>query len=89
MSFYRTVRPWGFWKPVHERVMKADPSFQPNKRFGLDMFNVAVGIIGQLCLTVLPMYIVLGMQLPLIVTLILIIIIVFILKRTWWNKLEN
>ena len=88
-NFYKTVRPWGFWRPVHARVVAADPSFQPNKRFGLDMFNVLLGIIGQLCLTVLPMYIVLGMQLPLLVTLILIIIIVFILKRTWWNKLEN
>jgi solute:Na+ symporter, SSS family len=88
-NFYKTVRPWGFWKPVHERVIKADPSFQANKRFGLDMFNVALGIIAQLCLTVLPMYIVLGMQLPFVITLVLIIIIVFILKRTWWNKLEN
>jgi solute:Na+ symporter, SSS family len=88
-NFYKTVRPWGFWKPVHERVVKADPGFQPNKRFGLDMFNVLLGIIGQLCLTVLPLYIVLGMQLPLLVTLVLIIVIVIILKRTWWNKLEN
>ena len=53
------------------------------------MFNVLLGMIGQLCLTVLPMYVVLGMQLPLIVTIILILIIGMILKRTWWNKLEN
>ena len=66
-----------------------DPGFQPNKRFGLDMFNVVLGIIGQLCLTILPMYIVLGMQLPLIVTLALITIIVLILKKTWWNKLDE
>ncbi|HKP32718.1 MAG TPA: sodium:solute symporter family protein, partial [Chitinophagaceae bacterium] len=88
-DFYRTVRPWGFWKPIHDQVVAEDPDFKPNKRFGLDMFNVAVGIIGQLCLTILPMYIVLGMQLPLFVTIALIIIIVLILKRTWWNKLEN
>src|SRR5688572_1577564 len=88
-SFYKTVRPWGFWKPVHARVVEADPTFQPNKRFGLDMFNVVLGIIAQLCLTVLPIYLVLGMQMPLIITLILITIIVLILKRTWWNKLEN
>jgi hypothetical protein len=88
-SFYKTVRPWGFWKPVHARVVEADPSFKPNKRFGLDMFNVVLGIIAQLCLTILPIYIVLGMQMPLIITLILITIIVLILKRTWWNKLEN
>lgn len=88
-NFYKTVRPWGFWKPIHDQVIAEDPNFQPNKRFGLDMFNVVVGIIGQLCLTILPMYIVLGMQLPLFITIALIIIIVLILKRTWWNKLEN
>jgi heme/copper-type cytochrome/quinol oxidase subunit 4 len=53
------------------------------------MFNVALGIVAQLCLTILPMYIVLGMQLPLIVTLVLITIIVLILKKTWWNKLND
>ena len=88
-KFYKTVRPWGFWKPVHEKVVAEDPSFQANKRFGLDMFNVALGIVAQLCLTILPMYIVLGMQLPLIVTLVLITIIVLILKKTWWNKLND
>lgn len=88
-KFYTTVRPWGFWKPVHQKVIIDNPSFQPNKRFGLDMFNVVLGIIAQLCLTVLPMYIVLGMQLPLAVTIILIVIIVIILKKTWWNKLSD
>src|SRR6185436_9579963 len=27
-KFYSTVRPWGFWKPVHEEVMKENPGFQ-------------------------------------------------------------
>jgi hypothetical protein len=88
-KFYKTVRPWGFWGPVHARVVAEDPGFQPNKRFGLDMFNVALGIIAQLCLTILPMYIVLGMHLPLVITLVLITIIVIILKKTWWNKLDD
>jgi Na+/proline symporter len=88
-SFYKTVRPWGFWKPVHEQVMKEDPAFEPNRRFKLDMFNVVLGIIGQCCLTILPMYLVLWMKLPLLVTVIILVIIVLILKRTWWNKLEN
>ena len=60
-----------------------------NKRFGLDMFNVVLGIIAQLCLTALPMYLVLGMQTPLWVTIILIAAIALVLKKTWWNKLEN
>jgi len=88
-KFYSTVRPWGFWKPIHELVIKENPEFIPNKRFTLDMFNVIVGIIGQLCLTILPMYLVLWMKLPLLITVILLVIIVFILKKTWWNKLED
>ena len=88
-SFYKTVRPWGFWKPVHALVVADDPSFKANKRFKLDMFNVVLGIVGQLCLTILPMYFVLQMQSELWITIALTAIIVLILKRTWWNKLED
>jgi len=88
-KFYKTVRPWGFWKPVHEMVIKDDPSFEPNRRFKLDMFNVVLGIIAQLCMTLLPMYIVLSMHLPLLITIIILTLIILILKRTWWDKLED
>jgi hypothetical protein len=88
-KFYSNVRPWGFWKPVNAEVMKDDPSFEANKRFKLDMLNVVLGIIAQCCLTILPMYIVLWLKLPLLITVIILLIIVMILKRTWWNKLEN
>ena len=88
-TFYTTVKPWGFWQPVHQLVMEENPSFQPNKRFGLDMFNVVLGIIAQCCLTLLPMYLVLWMKLPLLVIIIVLLIIIFILKKTWWNLLED
>jgi len=88
-KFYKQVKPWGFWKPVHEKVIEEDPSFVPNKRFKLDMFNVVLGIIAQSCLTILPMYLILWMKLPLLITIIILGIIVVILKKTWWNKLEN
>jgi SSS family solute:Na+ symporter len=88
-KFYSTIRPWGFWKPVHVQVIAEDPAFQPNRRFKLDMFNVVLGIIAQCCLTILPMYIVLWLKLPLLITVIILFIIIMILKRTWWDKLEN
>lgn len=88
-KFYITVRPWGFWKPVHEQVTAENPNFQPNKRFKLDMFNVVLGIIAQCCLTILPMYVVLWLKLPLLITVLILAVIVMILKKTWWNKLEN
>lgn len=88
-NFYKTVRPWGFWKPVHESVVADDPGFQPNKRFKLDMFNVVLGIIAQCCLTLLPMYLVLWMKLPLLIIVAILAVIIFILKKTWWDKLED
>lgn len=88
-SFYKTVRPWGFWKPIHQMVVNEDPSFIANKRFKLDMFNVVLGIIAQLCLTILPLYVVLWMKLPLLITVLILAMIIIILKKTWWNKLEN
>lgn len=88
-KFYSTVKPWGFWKPVHDEVVKEDLSFEPNRRFKLDMLNVVLGVIAQCCLTILPMYIVLWLKLPLLITVGILVIIVLILKRTWWDKLEN
>jgi len=88
-KFYGTVKPWGFWQPIRQMVVADDPSFQPNKRFKLDMFNVVLGIIAQCCLTILPMYVVLWMKLPLLITVIILAIIIVILKKTWWNKLED
>jgi Na+/proline symporter len=88
-SFYKTVRPWGFWKPVHQLVVADDPNFVANKRFKLDMFNVLLGIIAQLCLTILPMYLILGFTTALMITAAMLLIIVIILKKTWWDKLEN
>jgi solute:Na+ symporter, SSS family len=88
-KFYRTVRPWGFWKPIERMVLAENPSFEPNKRFKLDMFNVSLGVCAQICLTLLPMYLILWMKTPLLISIIILAVIIAILKRTWWNKLEN
>jgi len=88
-SFYKTVRPWGFWKPVHEKVLKEDPAFVGNKNFRLNAFNIALGMIGQMCLTILPMYVVLWLKLPLLITAGILLIIIVILKRTWWDRLNE
>jgi Na+/proline symporter len=89
VSFYKTVKPWGFWAPVHEVVLVNDPGFKANKNFRLDMFNVVLGIIAQLCLTILPMYLITRMNLQVLAVVAILIVIGVVLKRTWWDKLEN
>jgi SSS family solute:Na+ symporter len=88
-SFYTNVRPWGFWEPVKKIAIANDPSFQPNKNFKLNMFNVVIGTIAQCCLTILPMYLVLGQHSPLLITIAILAVMMLILKRTWWNKLKE
>lgn len=87
--FYRTVRPWGWWKPVHEQVMAETPDFVPNKKFGLDMFNVVIGIVAQVTLTLLPIYAVLAMKTPLIITVVILALALLILRKTWWKRLDE
>lgn len=53
------------------------------------MFNVVLGIIAQLCLTIFPMYLITGMYSPLWATVGILTLIIFILKKTWWDKLED
>lgn len=88
-SFYKTVRPWGMWGPVRDMVMAEDPEFEPNKNFKLNMFNVVLGVIAQLCLTILPMYLVLHQKIPMAIAASILFVIIVILKKTWWNKLNE
>jgi len=89
LSFYKTVRPWGFWQPVYQAALADDPQLQPNRNFKLDMFNVSLGIIAQLGLTILPMYAITHMNTHLWIVVAVLAVIGLILKRTWWDKLED
>ncbi len=88
-SFYKNVKPWGFWKPIQEKVMAEDPSFERNKDFGRDMFNIVVGIIAQTTLMIFPIYIVLKKMVPMGISLAIIAVCFIIMKRTWWDTLPN
>ena len=89
MKFYRQVRPWGFWKPVHEKVVAADPGFKSDADFKRDMFNIVIGIIWQTSLIVLPLYIVIRERKSMIEAIVVLAITSLILKKTWWNKITD
>lgn len=88
-NFYRKVRPWGFWGPIHDKVMQETPSFISNKNFKRDMFNVVVGIVWQTCLTVTPIYIILREALPVTTSIVILLITTLILKKNWYDNLEK
>jgi len=88
-KFYKNVKPWGFWQPIHEAVVKEDPTFQANRNFKMDMFNVAIGTIGQTSITALPVFGVLMMPLQTGITAAVLVLCVLILWKTWYKNLPT
>jgi len=88
MDFYRRVRPWGFWGPVLKKVLAEDPGFQRNKDFPRDMFNIAVGIVWQVALVVLPLYVVIQEFSRAAMALTVVLVTSAILKFTWYDHLS-
>ncbi|QNF33397.1 Na+:solute symporter [Adhaeribacter swui] len=88
-SFYKTVRPWGFWQPIEKLIKNEDPAFKANQNFTLDVFNVIIGVTAQCCLTLLPMYFIIQLHTQLWVTVAVLIVCILILKKTWWNRLPT
>jgi hypothetical protein len=89
MDFYRRVRPWGFWGPVLRKVLAEDPSFKRNKDFFRDMFNIAVGIVWQVSLVALPLYIVIREWDRVAMAAGTIAVTSLILKFTWFDHLTE
>jgi Na+/proline symporter len=89
MNFYRRVRPWGFWGPVLKKVLAEDPTFKKNKDFGRDMFNIAVGIVWQVSLVALPLYIVIQEWVRVGMAAASIAVTSLILKLTWFDHLQT
>ncbi|MBL3655772.1 sodium:solute symporter family protein [Fulvivirga sediminis] len=89
IEFYRSVRPWGFWRPVHQMVVAKDPGFEKNQHFKRNALNVVVGIIWQTSLTIIPIYIILREELPLLISVIILFITMLILKKNWYDKLDK
>jgi len=86
-SFYRNIRPWGFWKPIHENLVRKNPNLQKNTNFRRDAFNVGVGIIWQLTLMVIPICIVIRQYDTLWISIVVLVITSIIMKFTWYDKL--
>lgn len=88
-TFYRKVRPWGFWKPVHDACVAETPDIQQNKAFGRDMFNVAVGIAWQTGLTAAPIFLVIQDFPKMWLALGVVAVCSVVLKFYWLDRLRD
>lgn len=88
-KFYRQVKPWGFWGPVHAKVVQDDPAFVKNSGFRRDMFNVLIGIIWQTALVAMPIFFVVHQFAGGFASLAVGVGCTLILKKTWWDRLSD
>jgi solute:Na+ symporter, SSS family len=88
-NFYKTVNPWGFWGPIRAQVMADDKAFVPNPDFLRDTSNVMVGIVWQLCLTALPIYLVLRQWSWVGAIFATLVVTTVIIKLNWYDKLDQ
>jgi Na+/proline symporter len=88
-EFYMLVRPWGFWQPVYEKVKLEYPEFQKNKDLGRDCFNILTGLIWQITLIALPIYVVIKETTGIVWGILSLILTTLILKKNWLDKLKN
>ena len=88
-SFYTSIRPWGIWKPIRDKICLDNPEFKKNTYFKRDMFNVFIGTIAQTVLVLLPMYLIFRQNLPIWILLIVLVFCIVLLKKYWWDTLEE
>lgn len=88
-SFYKTVRPWGWWGPIYKELLKEDGKLNKNTNFWNDMFNCAVGIVWQSSMIVMPIYFVIREYPKGLIALSVFVITSLILKFTWLDKVKQ
>jgi Na+/proline symporter len=88
-NFYRNVRPWGFWGPVHALVVKEDPSIVQNTNAVRDLLNCGVGICWQLTLVTIPLYVIFRDLRGALISVAVLVSSMFFLKRFWYDRLEQ
>jgi Na+/proline symporter len=86
-SFYRNVRPWGFWGPILAKCCADDPGFQKNRDFKRDVFNLAVGLVWQTAMVAAPIFFVIQHWTQLAISLVVFAATSLVLKFTWYDKL--
>ena len=87
-EFYKNVRPWGFWKPILNKIQSSDANVRKNDKFYRDMFNIFIGMVWQINMVLVPIYLLVYEYTAFTISLGLAISTTFILKKNWYDKLD-
>ena len=88
-NFYLKTRPWGFWKPILQKLQAENADVKGNTDFGRDMLNVVVGIIWQTSLVAAPIFMVIQDWNKFLIAMVVIAVCTVVLKFNWYDKMED
>jgi len=89
IRFYKQTRPWGFWKPIREKVQAQNPEFVSDANLRNDAINILVGITWQMTMVVTPLYLVIQDWYAMGLSLSIFALTSWILKRNWYDRLTD
>jgi hypothetical protein len=69
--------------------MREDPAFVPNRDLGRDFFNILTGMAWQMAQVVIPIYFMIREHKQLAVWTMVLFVSTYLLKRYWWDRLED
>ena len=88
-SFYKQVKPWGWWQPVYEKIVQEEPGFKKNTGAARDLTNVAVGTVWKLCLRIIPVFLIVYRFTSMWIAIGIAVITSVYLKKNWYDKLDE
>lgn len=88
-KFYLKVRPWGFWKPVHDACLQEHPELLKNTNFLRDMVNVTVGIVWQTSLVAAPIFLVIHYTAEFAMCMGVAAVCTLFLWKNWYQHLQD
>jgi SSS family solute:Na+ symporter len=89
IRFYRDTQPWGWWGPIRKKLLEQEPDWKSTTSFKRDAFNVVIGMIWQMAQVVIPMYFMIKNNTQLAIWTIIFFISSYLLKKFWWDRLND
>jgi Na+/proline symporter len=90
MGFYKSVRPFGLWRPIAEKVkLSAEESSSKSESLQRTILNIVLAMAVITGMYLFPMYLVGHWYFYSVICLILAVISVIALKHTWYKFLPE
>jgi solute:Na+ symporter, SSS family len=87
--FYLKTRPWGLWGPVADSLAAKGRAVARNSDLKRDLVNVTVGIVWQIALICVPIFLVIQDWQKMLAAFVVVSVTSIFLKRNWYDHMRD